>query len=448
MDSLKPSSTPSSKPNKFTKTIHKVLHFKSSTKNSLSNNGFCLLINPHNQPNNNKINRHSSDGNKEAFVAKLFAAISAVKAAYAELQAAQFPYNYNAIQTADEAVVQELKTISELKQSYLKKQIDSTPPHLTILLAEIQEQQSMMKMYELTLKKLQLETENKDGEISSLNNELSEIVSNNRFLEKKLNSSGQFSVLDGINLPNSNPNDFGIVLHYAVRSVRSFVKQMVKDMESANWDIDAAVKSIVATGVHFQKPNHRCFAFESFVCREMLDGFNSICFSLLNDDGGGRQWRENCCDQFRRLKSGNPIQYLKQNPKSFFAKFTRAKYLRLVHPKMETSFSGNLNQRKMINSGEYPETSFFTAFAEMARRIWLLHCFSFALNQEVSIFQVKKETKYSEIYMESVTDEVFTAGDDGGSVFRVGFMVVPGFKVGMTVIQSQVYVSRTASSIK
>ncbi|CAK9176819.1 unnamed protein product [Ilex paraguariensis] len=51
---------------------------------------------------------------------------------------------------------------------------------------------------------------------------------------------------------------------------------------------------------------------------------------------------------------------------------------------METSFSGNLNQRKKINSGEYPETEFLKAFAEMARRVWL------DLRSETPLSQVRR----------------------------------------------------------
>ncbi|KAL2548854.1 protein GRAVITROPIC IN THE LIGHT 1-like [Forsythia ovata] len=64
----------------------------------------------------------------ESFLAKLFATISVVKAAYAELQMAQFSYNNESIQSVDQAVVDELKELSDLKHSFMKKKIDSSPP--------------------------------------------------------------------------------------------------------------------------------------------------------------------------------------------------------------------------------------------------------------------------------------------------------------------------------
>ncbi|KAL7248020.1 hypothetical protein ACSBR2_002838 [Camellia fascicularis] len=102
----------------------------------------------------------------EAFAAKLFATILVVKAAYAELQMAQFPYNCEAIQSADEAVVYELKSLSELKQSFLKKQLGSSPPHVTMLLAEIQEQQSLMKMFDITMNKMRSELDTKESALN------------------------------------------------------------------------------------------------------------------------------------------------------------------------------------------------------------------------------------------------------------------------------------------
>ncbi|KAI8001599.1 Protein GRAVITROPIC IN THE LIGHT 1 [Camellia lanceoleosa] len=458
MDSLKPSSVPTK--NKLAKTIHKVIHLRKASK-SLSSTGFCLLI-PQDPKLKNNSQRFDKDNNNdearsrnraamEAFAAKLFASISAVKAAYAELQMAQFPYNCEAIQSADEAVVYELKSLSELKQSFLKKQLDSSPPHVTMLLAEIQEQQSLMKMFDITMNKMRSELDTKESEISALYNELNDAIANNKFLEKRLDSSGQFSIIESVKLSNANPSSFNGVLHYAVRSVRSFVKLMIREMESSNWDIDSAA-SAIEPGLVFPKPNHRCFAFESFVCKEIFDGFNSPNFLLPNDSkSSDEQGRFVFLDRFKKLKSVNPIQFLKNNPNSAFGKFVRTKYLRLVHPKMETSFSGNLSQRKMINSGEFPETGFFAAFAEMAKRVWLLHCFAFSFDQEVNIFQVGKNCRFSEVYMDSVTDDaLFTAAECGGveGGFRVAFTVVPGFKIGKTVIQSQVYLFPASTPAK
>jgi len=56
----------------------------------------------------------------DSLLATLFAGVSAVKAAYAQLQLAQFPYDAEAIQSADAAVVAELTRLSDTKRRYLR----------------------------------------------------------------------------------------------------------------------------------------------------------------------------------------------------------------------------------------------------------------------------------------------------------------------------------------
>ncbi|KAL1560354.1 protein GRAVITROPIC IN THE LIGHT 1-like isoform X1 [Salvia divinorum] len=367
----------------------------------------------------------------EAFVAKLFASVSTAKAAYAELQLAQIPYNGDAIQSADQAVVDQLKALSDLKQSYVKKQINSSPPHVTLMLAEIQEKQSLMKTYEITMKQMRAEIEAKESRIASLQHHLRESVETNKLIEKKMNASGSLSILDGVRFSDVSLKDFTLVLHYLLRSVRGLVKLLIREMESANWDIDAAANAI-HHDVVFGKSDHKAFAIESFVCREIFSGFNSPGFGDESVPGETHDRRRFFFDQFRVLRSASA----KQSPNSLFGKFLKSKYLQLVHPKMESSFSGNLNQREMVNSGEFPETEFFRAFAEMGRRLWLLHSLSFSFDRNFSVFKVSRNSKFSQVYMESVTDEVSAASD---GVLRVAFTVVPGFKVGQTVVQSHVY---------
>ena len=58
------------------------------------------------------------------------------------------------------------------------------------------------------------------------------------------------------------------------------------------------------------------------------------------------------------------------------------------------------------------------------------------------MLQVSHNSRLSEVYMECVTEETFDAV--GGDV-RVGFTVVPGFKIESSVIQSQVYLRPAAT---
>ncbi|KAE9601201.1 hypothetical protein Lalb_Chr13g0295301 [Lupinus albus] len=465
METIKPKSAMNnSRSKRFAKTFQKVISLKSATKIA-SNNGICML-NSHlkvkeehpftDYHNKTNCNRNEDTNNKarnkafmEAVIARLFAGVTTIKAAYAELQMAQNPYNNDSIQAADQEVVDELKAISELKRRFMKKDLDLSP-QITIMLAEIQEQQSLMKTYEITIKKLEAEVDVRDSKMSSLKKNLDESISYNKSLEKKLNSSGSLSMFDNIKLSLLNPTHFVQFLHHTLRSIRSFVKLMIREMESAHWDLEDAVK-FIHPNASFTKPTHKSFAFESYVCITMLEGFNYPNFTIPNEQIQKHHIHYNnqslYFDKFKKLKSLNPKQYLTHNPNSSFQWFLKSKYLQLVHAKMECSLFGNLNQRKVVNSGGYPDSPFFSAFAEMAKRVWCLHCLALAFHEDVTVFQVKKNARFSEVFMESVIEEAVStssSGSDSGEV-RVVFTVVPGFKIGKTVIQSQVYMSQVGS---
>lgn len=382
----------------------------------------------------------------EALLAKLFASISSVKAAYAQLQFSQSPFDPDGIEAADQLLVSELKNLSELKQCYLKKQFDSSP-ETEILAAESKELQGVIKTYEIMGKKLESQVRLKDSEIIFLREKLEEANKQNKAIEKRLNQSGQLSsVLDNLHISGLNPSHFVTVLRHAVRSIRNFVRLIVDEMRSSGWDVDAAVDAI-EQNVAYLVEDHKCFAIEAFVCREMFDAFHFPNFSLANESLPDRsrmpQW---FFGKFNEVKSMKAKDFLAERPRSSFAKFCRVKYLRLVHPKMESSFFGNMSHRNIVNAGGFPDTAFFTSFAEMAKRVWLLHCLAFSFEPQVSIFQVGRGCRFSDVYMESVNDEMFLYSVESDP--QVAFTVVPGFRIGKTVLQCQVYLSQHQSKVK
>lgn len=385
----------------------------------------------------------------EALTAKLFASISSVKASYAQLQYSQSPYDADGIQAADQLVVSELKNLSELKRCYLKKQFDPSP-ETAMLLAEIEELKSVLKTYEITGKKLESQTRLKDSEIMFLREKLEEANRHNKLLEKRLNQSGQLYVLDNLHLSGLNPTHFITVLRHTVKSIRSFVRTMMEEMKSAGWDFDAAASAIESDVVYWKR-EHTCFAFESFVCREMFDSFCLPNYTVPDDLSSSspeekknmkKKQRDAFFRCFMELKSMKAKEYLAENPESAFGNFCRVKYLQVVHPSMESSFFGNLNLRNLVDGGEIPipTSGFFASFAEMAKRVWVLHCMAFSFETEAKIFQIRKGCRFSEVYMESVAEEepFLSSSYDP----QVAFTVVPGFIIGKTVIQCQVYLAQ------
>ncbi|KAJ0882195.1 putative protein gravitropic in the light 1 [Helianthus annuus] len=197
-------------------------------------------------------------------------------------------------------------------------------------------------------------------------------------IQRRLNSNS-FNEKMKISFSSITVNSFLLALHQTVKSVKSFVKFLMDAMEDANWDLNAAVSSI-QPDVCFGDVSQQFFAFESFVCRVMFDGFNDSGFSI-------------------KTMGLSPVQ------KSC----------------VRWKVSGN---------------ELFSAFADVARRVWLLHCLANAFDSNVpSVFQVREGSRFTEVFMESVNDEAGNASPE------VGFTVVPGFKVGGTVIQCQVYLT-------
>ncbi|GAB2298574.1 hypothetical protein Dimus_032641 [Dionaea muscipula] len=448
---------------------------------------------------------------KETLVAELFASVSSIKAAYAELQTAQSPYCSEAVESADEAVVNELKVLSELKQRYSssnsagsgRSTLDLPPPHhVTQLLAEIQEQQSNIKTYEITLKQMEIKIQHKDSVICSLKKELEATRRVSKSLKERLSSStdpdglGRLLLglggvqIDQISVSDLNHSHFIRVLRSSVRSIQIFVRLLMREMEAKGWDTDLAAANAVAPAPHdhvvvkyLTRARHKAFAFESFVSRVMFDGFNNMHHTSCLELGGG--------DQLTSLENGNKLErqheqaqaaaviffrefqellqlsatsstcttgeLLSRKPRSRFARFCREKYLKLIHPKMECSLFGNLNQRKLVvtsisssspcsgssrgGGGAFPTSRFFGAFAEMSKLIFMLHCLARCYDTPAVAFQVKKGSRYSAVYMENVAAAGIVGGDS-----QVAFMVVPGFKIGQTIIQSLVYVCQSSSS--
>ncbi|ERN05391.1 hypothetical protein AMTRI_Chr08g167610 [Amborella trichopoda] len=407
----------------------------------------------------------------ESLINTLFSNISSLKHAYIQLQAAHTPYDPEKVQEADLLVISELKSLSKLKQSfretYKQKPISyTTDSHF---LNEIQEQQSLLKTYEVMVKKFQTQIETKESEISELRQQLEDSNLRKAKLEKRLKQRGlssQLSEVDGngfLEAEEGNgffameltPNLFSSWVESASRGAHDFSKPLINLMKASGWDLDAAATSI-EPGVVYAKRAHKKYAFESYVCRRMFSGFKEESFSLeshpslkasLSLDSNLSQEleglsvsKEGFFHQFLAVRAMDPLDIVSLNPNCVFGKFCRSKYVNLVHPKMEASFFGNLDQRNYVLNGGHPRTPFYQAFLKLAKAVWLVHRLAFSFEPKVEIFQVKTGTEFSEVYMESVVKNLVADEEFRGRP-KVGFSVMPGFKVGGSVIQCQVYLT-------
>ncbi|GAV78656.1 DUF641 domain-containing protein [Cephalotus follicularis] len=379
----------------------------------------------------------------EAIISKIFNNISSLKSAYIQLQAAHTPYDSDKIQAADILVVSELKNLSELKHFY-RENNPRTPcvsPQDSRLAAEIQEQQSLLKTYEVMVKKFQSEIQNKDSEILQLQQQIEEASQKKVKLEKNLKLRG-LSTKEGSGDENEffnvdlSPDLFMSTVEAAFKAIHDFSKPLINMMKAAGWDLDAAASSI-EPNVVYAKRAHKKYAFESHICQRMFSGFQQESFSIKSDNLPVS--KESFFHQYLAMREMDSLDMLGQNPDSIFGKFCRSKYLVVVHPKMEGSFFGNLDQRNYIMDGGHPRTPFYHAFLKLAKSIWLLHRLAYSFDPNVKVFQVKRGSDFSEVYMESVVKNLIMYESDKKP--KVGLMVMPGFWIGGSVIQSRVYLT-------
>ncbi|XP_010559109.1 PREDICTED: IRK-interacting protein-like [Tarenaya hassleriana] len=396
----------------------------------------------HPQPMEESINQKPEA--MEALISKLFTNISSLKSAYIQLQTAHTPYDPEKIQSADKLVISELKSLSELKHLYRENNPKPAcvSPQDSRLAAEIQEQQSLLKTYEVMVKKFQSEIQNKDSEIIQLQQQIEEANHKRAKLEKNLKLRGLstresegFVVGNGHFTVDLTPELFISFYEAVSKAVHDFSKPLINMMKAAGWDLDSAANCIEAD-VFYAKRAHKKYAFESYICQRMFSGFRQENFSVESDSSSVDA--EGSFRQFLALKDMDPLDALGQNPDSIFGKFCRSKYLSLIHPKMEASFFGNMDQRNYVMGGGHPRTAFYQAFLKLAKSVLLLHRLAYSFDPAAKIFQVKKGCEFSDVYMESIVKNCVMDEEQSP---RVGLMVMPGFWIGGSVIQSRVYLS-------
>ncbi|KAJ0622252.1 putative protein gravitropic in the light 1 [Helianthus annuus] len=254
--------------------------------------------------------------------------------------------------------------------------------------------------------------------------------------------------------PSPMPEHFESCISSVKEGSKSFTSLLLSLMKSAHWDIAATVRSIeastatttttstpTATTDSIVGPNHAKYALESYVNRKIFQGFDHETFymdgslsSLLNPD----QFRAECFTQYRDMKAMDPIELLGVLPTCQFGKFCSKKYISIVHPKMEESLFGDLEQRRQVLAGNHPRTRFYGEFLVLAKAVWLLHLVAFSLDPPPTHFEGSRGAEFDSRYMESV---VRFPGGRVAAGHVVGFPVSPGFKLGDgSVVKARVYV--------
>ncbi|KAK1426826.1 hypothetical protein QVD17_15506 [Tagetes erecta] len=381
----------------------------------------------------------------------VFETVSCMKKAYVRLQQAHCPWDIGKMRSSDMAVVMELKKLGVLRERFRRVGDGKR----VVAGVEVRE---VVAPYEAAIERLKMEVKSKEAEIESLKEKLSMAAVSGGSSGRKSRSQSNKKVNYGSQLqasPLPVPELFESCMSSVKEASKSFTSLLLSLMKSAHWDIAATVKSIQASTIipndistpsaittsSIIRPNHAKYAIESYVNRKLYQGFDHETFymdgslsSLLNPN----QFRSECFNQYRDMKSMDPIELLGILPTCQFGNFCLKKYLSIVHPKMEESLFGDLEQRRHVLAGNHPRTRFYGEFLVVAKAVWLQHLLAFSYDPIPARFEGSRGAEFDMGYMESVVRF------SGGRVVVghvVEFPVSPGFKLGNEVIvKARVYV--------
>uniref|UniRef100_A0A0D9V799 Uncharacterized protein n=1 Tax=Leersia perrieri TaxID=77586 RepID=A0A0D9V799_9ORYZ len=396
-------------------TVREKLKADGSAAGESSEDGAHLKVHPHQVSDNESLSECSSVRCEEAFIERLLDSISGLKLNYVKFQQALVPYDPEEITIADDRFMSELQETAGLKDLYVNMNKWKNPMYQCYVSSRIQEQQMLAVELQAGMCK-------RDSEIACLRAELDELERKNMELTEKIGQNAShkersFAIGMGV-----STGMFMEVFELSSKSIHDFAKLVTRWMKLSRWNLGNLTLPI-GSSVIYEKRSHKKYAVEAYFACKMLMGDKEDYLSL---------------DAFDYIMSfKDPFDALMKAPTSCFGRFCRAKYLATVPPGMEDSFFGNLDHRSFIQNGGHPKTPFYQAFVTMSRYVWASLAIARSLNPKAEMFHVKNGTEFRSKHMECVPAKI-TTGEDKACV---GFTVMPGFKIGCTVIRCRVYLS-------
>ncbi|KAJ4744929.1 Cell cycle progression protein 1 [Rhynchospora pubera] len=372
---------------------------------------------------------------RETLISTLFATLSSFESAYLHVQTAHSPVLPSALCSADAAAVSHLRRLSDLKHSFPSPGSSSIPDSKPIdlnscLQAQVLDNQNLLRTFDAVINRLQADIDRKDAESAELKLGLNELELINERLAARLDRACAPTPGEG-NIENLlSVSVFDSVLRDSCRIMHRFAKSLADLMRRNGWDLFSVAKSIYPDA-NYAKQGHCRYTILSHVCLRMFDGFDLYGFGIRSDESEPDLLvsRDDSLRQFIEHSAVDPLELIDADPHSEFAQFCERKYNKVIQPGTGSGFLGSFE----------PASPLYEPFVAMASSIWALHLLAWAYDPAVEIFQVGHGREFSIVYMENILRR--KVGTLCGKVTRpkVGFTVVPGFRVGGTVVQCRVY---------
>ncbi|KAK9055334.1 hypothetical protein SSX86_026417 [Deinandra increscens subsp. villosa] len=375
---------------------------------------------------------------------QVFETVSSMKKAYVSLQEAHFPWDADKMRLSDVAVVTALKRLGFLTERFRRNvgrlggriDEDSSGSKTTTTVLR-----AVVAPYEAALEKLKTEMKGKEVEVDALRRKLKTATANRSHYSRQSKRRVSPLASAGTLSPASMavPELFEACMNSVKEGSRSFASLLLSLMKAAHWDINATVRSIVGAAFDVG-PHHAKYSLESYINWKLFQGFDHETYYMdgsLSHLRNPNQFRSECFTHYTEMKSMDPMELLGILPTCQFGKFCSKKYLSIVHPKMEESLFGDLEQRRQVLAGNHPRSRFYREFLGVAKAVWLLHLVAFSLDPLPSHFEGSRGAEFHPEYMETV---VRCGGGRVGGGQVVGFPVSPGFKLqNGYVVKAKVY---------
>jgi structural maintenance of chromosome 1 len=228
----------------------------------------------------------------------------------------------------------------------------------------------------------------------------------------------------------------------------NFAKVFKAQVDSSPSTIQAYVKHLLSQDVgQVSRIGHIKFQYQAFVCQRLFEGFSHRNFGLFESTPGLPVTTvEHCFRQYQMhdFKKSDPVERLFQrHPEidNFLNEYCFRKFSLIFNRQLEEQlFDGKHEHNDSIDKHEHPCNSrFYRSYCKLAVSIWLVHRLGFSFNPPAKLFRPLPGMPFNTSNMQSVVP-LDSASDDEEVQLRVGFCIIPGMKVGESIVPSEVYV--------